>query len=207
MWWVTQSKFLGIIIDNKLSWKDHALYTSKKLAKSIAILYLAKKFLNKDTMIQLYYSFIFPYLHYCNLAWGNATDSILWPIFRNQKIALRLISNTPRRSSTIEFCKTHKIFRLPDIHKFAIGLFMFKYNHGLLPEIFHNFFTRNQDHHSYYTRNAAQLRTPLSRTQLGTKFIKNTGVNFWNSLESNITAHQKIGTFKTFLKTYVNNLP
>ena len=126
-------------------------------------------------MIQLYYSFIFPYLSYCNLSWGSAADSILWPILRNQKIALRLISNTPRRCSTVEFCKSFQIFRLPDIHRLSIGTFMYKYHHGLLPEIFNEFFTRNQDTHSYSTRNAAKLRNPLFKTQLGTIFLKKYG--------------------------------
>jgi hypothetical protein len=204
---VTHSKFLGIMIDNKLSWKEHALYTSKKLSKSIARLSLAKKYLNKTTMIQLYYSFIFPYLYYCNLAWGNAADTILWPIFRNQKLALRIISNTPRRSSTIDFCKNNQIFRLPDIHKFAIGLFMFKYKQGLLPEIFSNFFSKNQDNHSYQTRNATKLRTHLTKTQVGTKFIKNTGISSWNQIESTITSNVKIGTFKNLLKKDINDRP
>ena len=201
---VNHTKFLGVVIDNKLSWKEHALYTSKKLSKSIAILSLAKKYLTKTTMIQLYYSFIFPYLYYCNLSWGNAADSTLWPIFRNQKIALRLISNTPRRCSTIDFCKNSQIFRLPDIHRLTIGIFMYKYHHGLLPQIFMNFFTRNQDTHSYRTRNAAKLRTPLFKTQLGTNFIKNTGVNFWNILETNISITNTIGTLKKHLKNYIN---
>jgi hypothetical protein len=56
---VSNTKCIGVIIDNKLSWKEHALYTSKKMLKSIAILSLAKKFLNKPTMIQLYNSLFF----------------------------------------------------------------------------------------------------------------------------------------------------
>jgi hypothetical protein len=196
-----------VIINTNLSWRDHTQYISKKISKSIAILSLAKKILNKSTMIQLYYAFVFPHLYYCNLAWGNAADSILSPIYKNQKIALGIISNTPRRNSTIEFCKIQHIFRLPDIHNNAIGMFMFKYNRGLLPQIFLNFFSRNQDHHSYPTRNAAQLRTPLSRTQLGNKFITKTGVIFWNNLPVHVTTIPKIGLFKRRLKIeLMNNL-
>jgi hypothetical protein len=202
---VQKSKFLGVIIDTKLSWRDHTLFISKKISKSIAILSLAKKFLNKSTMIQLYYAFVFPHLYYCNLAWGNAAENILWPIYKNQKIALRIISNTPRRNSTIDFCKKFHIFRLPDIHNNAIGMFMFKYNRGLLPQIFQNFFSRNQDHHSYPTRNAAQLRTPLSKTQLGSKFITKSGVIYWNNLPESITTIPKIGLFKKKLKIEIMN--
>jgi hypothetical protein len=199
------SKFLGVIIDNKLSWKEHCLYTSKKLSKSIAILSLAKKYLNPKTMLQLYYSFIFPYLLYCNLAWGKAADSTLWPIYRNQKIALRIISGTPRRNSTIPYCKLHQIFRLPSIHKNSIGIFMFKSQNGLFPDIFNDFFTKNNELHTYHTRNAANLRAPTIKTQIGSKFIRNTGVSFWNNLENSITSNLKIGSYKKVLKSKIIN--
>jgi hypothetical protein len=202
---VSKSKFLGVIIDNKLTWKDHTLYISKKISRSIAILSLAKKYLNKPTMIQLYYSFVFPYIYYCNLAWGGASDSILWPIFKNQKIALRIVSNTPRRESTIDFCKSHQILRLPQVHQNAIGLFMFKFKNSLLPAIFSDFFSQNQDNHSHNTRNASKLRNRLSKTLVGTKFVTNSGVNFWNILETNITTTLKIGSLKKLLKTYILN--
>ena len=163
---VNKSKFLGVIIDNCLSWKQHALYISKKIAKTIGILSIARKALNQKTLIQLYFSFIYPYLHYCNLSWGNANDNILWPIFKNQKIALRIISNTPWRSSTIPFCKKNRILRLPDIYKNSVGLFMFKFKHELLPDMFNNFFLRNDDFHTYPTRNSKKLRPPLIKTRI-----------------------------------------
>ena len=85
---VTKTKFLGLILDNKLNWKSHALYLSSKVSKSIGILSLARKFLNQKTLLQLYYSFIFPYLLYSNLAWGNASDIALWPVYKMQKLAI-----------------------------------------------------------------------------------------------------------------------
>ena len=154
-------------------------------------------------MLQLYYSFIFPYLHYCNLAWGNAADSTLWPIFRNQKISLRIISGTPRRSSTIPYCNQHQILRLPDIHKNSIGIFMFKFQNGLFPDIFNDFFIKNNELHTHHTRNAAKLRVPSVKTHIASKFIRNTGVSFWNRLENEIVVNHKIGTFKRLLKTYI----
>jgi hypothetical protein len=181
-----------VIIDSNLTWKEHSLYTSKKLSKSIAILSLARKFLNPKTMLQLYYSFIYPYLHYCNLSWGNAPDSTLWPIFKFQKIALRIISNTPRRSSTIPFCSKFSILRLPEIYLNSIGIFMYKYKTGLLPDIFRNFFHKNNDFHVHNTRNASKLRAPKNITQHATRFIRTTGVAFWNTIEDSISTNQKL---------------
>jgi hypothetical protein len=82
---VNKTKFLGLVLDDTLSWKQHTLYLAQKTAKSIGILSKARPVLNCSTLIQLYYSFIFPYLSYCNHAWGGANDSILWIIYRVQK--------------------------------------------------------------------------------------------------------------------------
>jgi hypothetical protein len=87
-----------------------------------------------------------------------------------------------------------------------MGLFMFKYQNGLLPEIFNYFFIKNNEYHTHFTRNATKLRVPLSKTQIGSKFIRNTGVPFWNLLENHIVGNHKIGSFKRLLKTYIIGL-
>jgi hypothetical protein len=68
---VDETKFLGIILDSELNWKKHVSYTSKKLAKAIAILSKTRQFFNKKTLLQMYYSFMYPYLTYGNVLWGN----------------------------------------------------------------------------------------------------------------------------------------
>jgi hypothetical protein len=200
---VSKTKFLGVIIDNSLSWKPHTLYIAQKMAKSIGILSMSRKVLSPPTLLQLYHSFIGPYINYCNLAWGNAPSSTLWPVFKNQKVAIRIIGNLPWKSSTIPFCKKNIILRLPDLYHHSLGLFMFKYNRALLPNIFSNFFTTNQECHRYPTRQANKLRTPLVKTSSASKFVKKTGVEYWNVLENSITSTLQIGAFKKHLKLYI----
>ena len=48
---VEETKFVCIILDSELSWSKHIIYTSKKLAKSIAILSKTIPFFNKQTLI------------------------------------------------------------------------------------------------------------------------------------------------------------
>ena len=80
---------------------------------------------------------------------------------------------------------------------------MFKYIHDLLPDMFRDFFACNADFHSYPTRNSNKLRPPLAKSKMASKFIKYTGVNYWNQLEDNIVKNLKIGTFKRHLKEYI----
>ena len=59
---VDKTNFLGILIDNKLMWKQHIAYVSGKIARGIGMIIKARQYLNKQGLISLYYSFIYPYL-------------------------------------------------------------------------------------------------------------------------------------------------
>ena len=80
-----QTKFLGIIIDNKLTWKPHIDTLKRKLSKIIAILYKLKGLINKESLQTLYCSLLFPYLIYCVEVWGNTYKTIIHPIYMLQK--------------------------------------------------------------------------------------------------------------------------
>ena len=60
------TKFLGIFIDENLTWKNHIEYVSNKVPKSIGIICKSKNILSKRLMKQLYFSFIHSYLNYAN---------------------------------------------------------------------------------------------------------------------------------------------
>ena len=51
-------KFLGVLLDENLSWKDHIKYTENKISKNIGILYKARDYLSKESLLSLYYSHI-----------------------------------------------------------------------------------------------------------------------------------------------------
>ena len=69
--------FTTIIIDEKLSWSKHYNYIANKLSKAAGILCRIRHYINKKTLINLYYSFVYPYLKYGITAWGNQTKSIM----------------------------------------------------------------------------------------------------------------------------------
>ena len=64
---VNTMKFLGVLLDDNLSWKEHIKYLENKIAKNIGLMYTAKPFLDKESLLALYYSYIHSYLNYANL--------------------------------------------------------------------------------------------------------------------------------------------
>ena len=89
-------KFHGILLDVNLSWKEHLKLTENKIAKNIGLIYKAKPYLNKDSLLALYFFYIGSYINYANLAWGSTHRTYLQKQNSQQKPDLRLIHNKNR---------------------------------------------------------------------------------------------------------------
>ena len=59
---VRVAKFLGVLIDDKLNWKDHIANVKSKLSKSTATLYKCSQVINSQSMHILYSSLFLPYI-------------------------------------------------------------------------------------------------------------------------------------------------
>ena len=82
---VNKSKFLGVIIDNKLSWKDHISFVCRKVTRGIGVIIKARKVLHSESLKCLYNSFIYPYMIYCNQVWGSACKTNIEPLLIYRK--------------------------------------------------------------------------------------------------------------------------
>ena len=60
---VNSTKFLGLIIDDKLKWHEHIQHVKHKIARSVGNLYKIRHYLNKETLLNMYYTFVFPLNH------------------------------------------------------------------------------------------------------------------------------------------------
>ena len=174
-----KSKFLGVIIDNKLSWKDHIAYISGKIARGIGIILKARKYLLKESLISLYYSFIYSYLIYCNHVWGLACKTHLDSLIKLQKRAIRIIVGVHPRTYTEPLFQKLKLLKCEDINKHLIGRLMFRIQNNELP-IFQNFFKRNRDVHFHDTRQKDYFHIPPFKTKLGKASLRYNGASIWN---------------------------
>ena len=62
--YVTDFNFLGLMIDNNLSWTPHIAKISSKINRSIGIIDKFKHFLPLNIKISLYNTLILPHLNY-----------------------------------------------------------------------------------------------------------------------------------------------
>ena len=123
---VTKTKFLGVIIDNKLKWNDHITYVKSKISKTIGLFYKMRQYLGKTALVNLYYSLVFSYLIYCNEIWGNASSVHLDPIIKIQKRCVRIITYSDYLSSSEPIFQTLNILNFRKLVVQRISLLMFK---------------------------------------------------------------------------------
>ena len=196
-------KFLGIYIDDKLTWKHHIEHLSNKISKSIGIIYKVRHTLNKKWKLNLYKIFILPYLNYCNIIWATTYKTSIKPLLVKQKRALKIALNlhylTPSKT-VFETAKVHSIYEINDIH---LGIFMFKYLNNLLPLSFTNMFQLNRNVHSIPTRNASSFHLPFPRIGKFKFSVKYSGAAFWNTLPNSLKNCNNLLYFKTMIKKFM----
>jgi hypothetical protein len=85
-------KFLGVILDDKLNWKEHINCLSIKLSHDIAMLSVAKYCLPRSCLLMLYYAFFYSHITYALILWGNASVEHIYTL---QRRAIKIIANLP----------------------------------------------------------------------------------------------------------------
>ena len=88
---VTSTKFLGVIIDNKLSWVPHIEALYKKLKSATGILNRITKCIPKDNYKSLYYALFESHMNYCLTIYGAANKNLIDKLFRVQKHCMRVL--------------------------------------------------------------------------------------------------------------------
>ena len=86
-------KFLGVMLDEHISWTDHARTVENKIAKNTCLLYHVSQFLNEDSLKTVYFWYIHSYLNYANIAWVSTYATKLKRVYLKQKHAVRIVFN------------------------------------------------------------------------------------------------------------------
>ena len=187
---VNTTKFLGVIIDENLTWKNHIDAISKTISRNIGMLTKMKHYVPGYILYSLYCTLVLPYINYGILIWGNTCKTYLEKICKLQKWAIRTISHEHYRSHTGPLFKKHNVLNVFDSFKLELGVFMYKHHTNMLPQTFSNYFIKHNQIHKYPTRNAEDYSIHRAKKMFSDRSIRITGPILWNSLDSK-TKHCK----------------
>ena len=189
-----QSKcnFLGVLIDDKLSFSFHIRNIIGKLSKNCGILYKIRDLLSIQARLNFYYSLMYPYLTYNIIIWGNTHKTHLNQLEILHKRIIRTICNSNKNDHTEPLFYRLRLLKLIDIYKYFISVHMY------------NSYNRNQYRvsHSVNTRNR-QLAVPVFHRLEGSQHaVSFSGPTIWNTLPLEIRNSDSLNRFKKALKNY-----
>ena len=190
------TKFLGLFIDNKLSWKKHTTYLCKLLSRNIGIINKFKQTFPPNILLDLYCTLILPYLNYGILAWGNSLRSQMDRLLLLQKRVLRIICNENWLAHTDQLFHSKKVLKIYDLYNVRLGCIMYQLNQNELPSALTQLFSKNESYHRYPTRQSSFYHLPMSRTIYKQKTLVYTGPALWNSLDQSFKQSPSLFSFK-----------
>jgi hypothetical protein len=162
--------FLGLVITNSLSWKDHITQLIPNLSKACYVLRCIRPFMSQDALKSIYYSYFHSLITYGIIFWGNSSYSS--HIFRLQKKAVRIIMGSRPRDSCGELFKHLRILPLQSQYILPLSLFVVD-NKSL--------FHVNSEIRSINTRQNSNLHHPQANLTLYQKGAYYSGIRVFNN--------------------------
>ena len=201
-------KYLGVILDENLSWEPHINYLSLKLRKANGALSKVRHYIPKKTLRSLYFSLFHCHLIYAPQLWAQLENVHSNKIFLLQKKALRIMSNSDRRAHTNPLFHDYKILKLFDHVKMENALFLHKYFNNELPQsLIENLkIEKRNDPYSTRTSKYNTLIIPNINTKTyGESSVINQSIKSWHYFSYNFQNPdlQNITVFK--LKEMIQN--
>ena len=159
---VQEFNFLGITIDQNITWTPHIRKISIKISRVIGVLRKLKHIFPQHILRLIYNSLIHPHLIYGLNLWGfkHKRITIL------QKKAIRILAFRPYISHSTSAFKELKIPMLKDLYTIQLYKIYYKNIHNILPVYFQRFLPNynNGSAHNHNLRHQA-LRLPMTRKE------------------------------------------
>src|SRR5271156_1438740 len=115
---VSFTKFLGVFIDNKLTWNKHIDFVANKIAKSIGAINRVKYIVPPSVLQSLYYTMIYQHLIYCIVVWGSTCHTSLHKLEIMQKGIVRIMTHLSYLAPTKPLFVKLNFLKIYDIYTF-----------------------------------------------------------------------------------------
>ena len=166
---VNTFNFIGITLDENVSWKPHISILSNKISKYSGILNRLKRYLPLYIMRMLYCSLVNSHLIYGILVWGYECHRLE----KIQKRIIRIITVSKYNTHTEPLFKALDLLKLKDMLNLSTLKFYYRYLHDNLPAYFYLFqITTQGSHHHYNTRHSDQIHVDRTRTLYADKKVR-----------------------------------
>ena len=195
-------KYLGVMIDKKLSFETHIDYMCAKAGKQVNALLRLCNLLDYDTKLVMYKAFISSNFTYCPVVWSFCNKTSMTKLEKLQRRALRFVIGDFSISSS-ELLNLVNISPLSSIVVKKIAIAIFKCVNDISPKFLRERFTLRR---LYNLRGTKQifLRSPRT-TSYGILSFAYLGAKIWNNLSNNAKEKTDLNDFKNVIYDVTDN--
>ena len=200
-------KYVGVLIDEHLTWDYHIESVSKKLSQTVGILTKLRHYAPLKSLIAVYYALFYSHLTYGCVVWQFAREELLNRLSIIQKRCVRVITFSPQFYPDIESANpiflSNKLLKTKDVFLYFVVTFFYKLRYDSTPsaiKVFWNYFSDDIDRS---TRNFNRLRIPAVETsRFGRSSLRCKGAIIWNDFYDSLRDKSKISTLYKFKNYY-----
>ena len=194
-------KYLGVNINEKLSWNDHISQTVKKANNTISFLQRNTSNCPRETKALCYTTLVRPLVEYSSVVWDPHTQTNIDSLEMIQRRAARYVFNDYRRTSSVnQMLVRLKWISLEERRAKAKAIMMYRALYNLVA-----LQAPARSATSNITRgNCIKLHVPYTRTAVYLKSFYPDTIRIWNNLDLR-TEIKTLDQFKNFIyKTAIN---
>ena len=190
-------KFLGVILDESLTWNQHIDELCNKLKSLFHVFYNIRNYLSTENIKTIYFTLIYSRIKYGISLYGQAGKAKFKRIQTLQNQLLKVLSGKKYRFSTNELHKELNILKVEDIAKQEILTFVHNFFANKLPPVFDNYFETFETCHNRNTRSGAnKIKITKHKTNIASLSIKIKGAYLWNKLSNDLKAIPNTKNFR-----------
>ena len=194
---VDRCKYLGIILDQHLSFYDHINYISGKIRQKLGIFARCRKYISQDTALTLYKSLILPHFDYCDQVWDTCTLKQQDHLQILQNRALRTIVRAPQRTHIPDLHKQCQLTTLQERRTFHLATTIYKVMNGLMPSYLLDLLQTPQHNHRTRHIQSNNLSLPRCRLETGKKAFAYRAPKLFNSLPQYVRQASNLGWLRS----------
>ena len=194
-------KFLGVLIDDKLTFKLHYEEVIKKLSRVCGVLWSLKTVLPKKIMLLIYYSLGWSYITYAISTWGRSSMTYISKLQTIQNRIMKIIFG----SCSVDTFKTNSILTIDNAYDYFSSIKLYKDFNQKTTKYFTDKISAFQSSHNYQTRfrENENLIIPHFTSARGQKSFIFQSIVFWNTLPVSIKNSPDLKVFKRLLKLFI----
>lgn len=196
-------KYLGIIIDDRLRFKDHCDYMLKKIGKKTSFLNRIGNYISAYTRCIVYKTIIAPHFEYCATLLIDMGETQLSKLQKAQNRAMRIILQCDRHTKVERMLQALQFMSIKQRLYYNVCIFIFKILRNMLPEQLRNRLEIVGNESERQTRQAGDIAIKYRRTRSAQKSMFYEGVKMYNALPAEIKRNERIVPFKRMLKEYI----